>query len=293
MAASSKESKYRIKVTAGPDYDPATHQNVHVNGDTLRIDNDRVTLDLAIRIQDYKGYPENSPTTNPYFEDPLHTNDQYSISISFTPKEDINGNDLVFGNDFDKPLRDRLPMGFNAALRLVKWTLDPSIDGDAYADKPYLYSPALATWNQFRIGDKGHRDVKGDYVVKEGADATGEEVRSQLQIPETPDGRRKHFQTEANRQAFVFEKGRSYLADFGNQYLCFSDISVKLPGFHIPVEGMVDDEHNELRYVLKDSKTGTVYLVVLFTLLRNPAESEQAPSSGEPVNEIDETDEVD
>ena len=68
------------------------------------------------------------------------------------------------------------------------------------------------------------------------------------------------------------------------------DISVKLPGFNIPVEGMVDDEHNELRYVLKDSKTGKVYLVVVFTLLRNPAESKQAPSQEEPVNEIDEVD---
>jgi hypothetical protein len=55
MAASTKESKYRIKVTAGPDYDPTTHKDVHVNGDILRIENDRVTLDLAVRIQDYKG----------------------------------------------------------------------------------------------------------------------------------------------------------------------------------------------------------------------------------------------
>jgi hypothetical protein len=117
-------------------------------------------------------------------------------------------------------------MGFNAALRLVKWTLDPSIEGDAYADKPYLYSPALATWNQFRIGGKEHRDVSADYVVKEGAEGEGEEVRSQLQIPDTSDGRRKHFQTETNRQNFTFEKGRSYMADFGNQYLCFSGMLV-------------------------------------------------------------------
>lgn len=47
------------------------------------------------------------------------------------------------------------------------------------------------------------------------------------------------------------------------------DFSVRLPGFHIPVEGLVDADHNELRYVLKNSKTGTVYLVVSFTLLPN------------------------
>lgn len=171
------------------------------------------------------GYPSNSPATCAYFEDPLHTKDQYSLSFSFTPKEDINGNDLVFGNDFDRPLRDKLPMGFNAALRLVKWTIDPSIDGDAYADQPYLFSPALATWNQFRIGEKdtpGGGSHPKEYVVREGADGEGEKIRSEKGIPETADARMKHFQNEGSRSDFVFEKGRTYLADFGNQYISFS-----------------------------------------------------------------------
>ncbi|OQD77458.1 hypothetical protein PENDEC_c002G04333 [Penicillium decumbens] len=277
MAEAAKEPKYRLKVTAGGDYDPSTHQTVSVNSDTLRIENERITLDLAVRIQDYKGYPENSPTSSAYFKDSVHSNDQYSISISFISKEDINGNDLIFGNDFDRPIRDRLPMGFNAALRLVKWTLDPSIDGDAYADKPHLYSPALSCWNQLRTGERESQlqKMNGDYIVREGADGEGVAIRNQLQIPDTSDARRKHFQTEANRQAFVFESGRSYMADFGNGYLSFSEIAVRLPGFHIPVEGMVDDEHNALRYVLKNSKTGKVYLVVVFTLLRNPEASSQ------------------
>jgi hypothetical protein len=55
MAEPTKEPKYRLKVTAGGDYDPATHQTVSVNADTLRIENDHVTVDLAVRIQDYNG----------------------------------------------------------------------------------------------------------------------------------------------------------------------------------------------------------------------------------------------
>lgn len=116
-------------------------------------------------------------------------------------------------------------MGFNAALRLVKWTIDPSIDGDAYADKPYLFSPALATWNQWRIGEKnseaGKRHTK-DYIVREGADGEGEKVRQELQIPDTADARRKHFHNEGHRQGFTFEAGRSYMVDFGNQFISFS-----------------------------------------------------------------------
>jgi hypothetical protein len=138
----------------------------------------------------------------------------------------VNGNNLVFGNDFDHPVRDILPPGFNAALRIVQWTLDPGLDGDVYADKPYLYSPALASWDLFRIGDKMRKSdevpMLHDEVIEEGSyskDAAN--VRQQFNIPETPMGRRKHFQDEANRKEFEFEPGRMYVADFGNPYLAF------------------------------------------------------------------------
>ncbi|KAJ5234814.1 uncharacterized protein N7469_003982 [Penicillium citrinum] len=263
--------KYRLKVTAGPEYDKTTHQQVNVNDKTLHFESDRATVDVGVHIQDFNGYPDNSPTTSPYFSHSLHAHDQYSISCSLTPKQNVNGDDLVFGNDFDQPLRDRLPMGFNAALKTVKWAVDPSIDGDAYADKPYLYSPALATWNQFRIGGKNGTStpkLTTEYVVEEGADGDGVESRDSLGISgNSAKARRSHFQKKEHRQSFEFEAGRTYMADFGNGYLSFSDMSIHLPGFTIPVISMVDDKLNELRYVLKNVKTGEVYLVVLFTVV--------------------------
>ncbi|CEJ55751.1 hypothetical protein PMG11_01989 [Penicillium brasilianum] len=273
----SEKPTYRLAVTAGLGYDPATHQSVEVNGKTIRLEDDRARFDLNVRIQDYNGYPDSSPKTSPYFQHPLHTNDQYSICFSFTPKQPINGNELLFGNDFDKPLRNRLPPGFNAALRVVKWTIDPTLDGDAYADKPYLYSPALATWSQWRIGDKDKKQdtlMDKDHVVEEGADGEGAEQRRQLHIPETANERRKYFQKEDHRISFEFESGRTYLADFGNQYLSFSETSIHLPGIHIPVAGMVDEDNHELRYVLKDSKAGQPYLVVRFVLVKQDEDSD-------------------
>ncbi|KAJ5103236.1 hypothetical protein N7532_003765 [Penicillium argentinense] len=276
MAPQSEPSKYRLRVTAGPDYDQATHQLVAVNDKTLHFDSDRAAVDVHVHIQDYAGFPDNSPSTSPYFSQPLHTKDQYSISCSFTPKQNISGNDLLWGNDFDQPIRDRLPMGFNTAFKTAKWVIDPSLDGDAYADKPYLYSPALATWNQFRIGgkyDKSTPKLTSEYVVEEGADGDGVQSRSQLQISDdTAKARRSHFQKEEHRKAFEFEAGRSYMADFGNGYLSFSDMSIHLPGITIPVAGMVDDKLNQLRYVLKNTRTGEVYLVVFFTLVWNQVE---------------------
>ncbi|PLB45485.1 DUF1769-domain-containing protein [Aspergillus steynii IBT 23096] len=280
MSESSHAQKYRLKVTAGSEYSPDTHRIVPVNEDrTLRIDNEHATISLCVRIQDYTGYPDNSPPTHPYFTHPLHTSDQYSISFAIVFKHPVPGPDLLFGNNFDRPIRDRLPPGFNAALRLVRWSIDPTLDGDAYADQPYLFSPALATWNQFRVGEKVRRDdevpvLHGAGVVEEGADGDGVAVREGLGVPGDVDGRRKWFQEEEKRAEFVFEEGRVYWVDFGNPYLGFNDFSLRLPGFNLHVLQYIDEDHHALRYVLKNKATDEVYLVVLFTLVLQDSQEE-------------------
>jgi hypothetical protein len=172
--------------------------------------------------------PNNSPQTSKYFSHDLHQRDQYSICFSLIPKHDVSGDDLLFGNDFDRPIRDRLPPGFNTALRIVKWAIDPALDGDPYADKPYMYSPAVASWNYLRIGDKVDLE-KTDMtlnlhteVIEEGADGSGADVRKSLRIPDDPGARKKYFLDQEARKKFVFEAGRIYFADFGNPYLGFN-----------------------------------------------------------------------
>lgn len=214
----------------------------------------------------------------------------------------MNGNNLVFGNDFDHPIRDSLPPGFNAALRMVKWTLDPGLDGDVYADEPYLFSPALATWDILRIGDKMSKSDEvpklHDEVIEEGAySEEAAESRRQSNIPDTVEGRRKHFQDEGNRKDFEFEPGRMYVADFGNPYLAFNgqwnltlgaclahhcllvlDFSVRLPGFTLYVMKYVEEKNHELRYTLKDRSTGQVYLAVVFSVVLREIEDKQDQS---------------
>ena len=70
-----------------------------------------------------------------------------------------------------------------------------------------------------------------EIIVEEGADGDGEEARKEAGIPDYAPGRKKHFLTTSNLEAFTFEKGRLYQTDFGNGYLDFNDFSLKLPGF--------------------------------------------------------------
>ncbi|GAM38503.1 hypothetical protein TCE0_033f09271 [Talaromyces pinophilus] len=281
----TSSANYRLRVTAGPSYDLNTHKVVPVNAEeTLRIENEQAVIYLCVRVQDYTGLPNGSPKTSPYFGHPLHESDQYSISFILIPKQDINGNDLMFGNDFNRPIRDSIPPGFNTAFRIVKWAIDPGLDGDPYADKPYLYSPGLASWNYLRIGEKmdlekeavdggGNRHDK-IAVVEEGAEGSGEEERVKLQIPDDTAQRKKYFLDESKRKEFVFEKGRQYLVDFGNPYLGFNDFTLRLPGFHLHVAKYIQPRKHKLRYTLKNKKLDKEILVVLFTLLVEGSEEE-------------------
>lgn len=234
--------KYKLRVTAGPSYDPSTHALVHVNTPhTVLVSNQHLTARIAVRIKDFSGLPSASPPTSPYFAAPQHARnrDRYSISFSFVPKHDIPADEAVWGPDCARPVRDRLPPGFNMALRIVKGWVDPSIEVDAYADEPWVYGPALCCWYAMRVGEKvgvgaevpppqrteelDEGDVvgKGVGVLEEGADGDGERVRREWGCPSEAPKRRKYFVDEKKRKGVVFEEGRLYQGDFFNPHIDF------------------------------------------------------------------------
>jgi hypothetical protein len=170
-----------------------------------------------------------------YFSHPTHSRDLYSISFSFVPKRNISGNDLVFGNDFDHPIRDKLPPLFGKAFSYVTSFIDPGLYGDPYADQPYLYGPMLSSVNVFRVGDKdGLAADDGEYeeddVLEEGAeDEEGKGIREKAGLPAQGNKRMKHFLVEERRKEWEFEEGRVYSADFFNPYLDFNRESLLTP----------------------------------------------------------------
>lgn len=268
---------YVLRITAGPGYDTSDHVEVPVNTPApLSINSSRASIDLSVRVQNYNGLPRNSPTTSPYFDTEPHAynQDQYSICFRFTPKDqDIKATDLQFGNDFDRPIRDRLPPGFNTAMGIVRWWIDPGLDGDAYADRPYLYGPALSSINALSIGPGEFNEKKGGIFVEEGGDGA---QRKETGMPDDAKARMKWALNDTNKEKFLFRKGQTYTMDFFNPYLDFSSFSLRLPGFHLPVLKYWDGQgirttprrSHTLRYVLRNKTTGDVYLAVCFTIHR-------------------------
>ncbi|KXT07027.1 hypothetical protein AC578_7287 [Pseudocercospora eumusae] len=269
-ATTDEQEKYRLLVTAGPSYNLSTHKTVKVNTEEATyIQNKFLRAKIQVRIRGYRGLPSSSPSESSYFNDPIHRNDQYSVGFSFVPKLDIPSKDTVWGNDLDHPIRDRLPPGFNTAFRIVKEFIDPGLACDVYADEPWLYGPSTSCWFALRIGDKiqDDADFPAPGVLVEGADGSGHEIRSALGMPSNNEKRRKYFLNAKNRGAFVFEKGRVYMADFYNPYLDFANYSLKLPGFGLKVIRYIGEKTHCLRYVFKERGAGDVFLNVNITLL--------------------------
>lgn len=128
----------------------------------------------------------------------------------------------MFGNDFDGPIRDRLPPGFGTALRIVEWAIDPGISGDVYGDKPFLYGNALSSVNALRIGGVEEEEEVGERIVEEGGERGGEGVRERLGVPDKAEKRRTWFLNKSATEGWVWEKGRVYWCDFFNPYLDFN-----------------------------------------------------------------------
>jgi len=201
----------------------------------IKLSTDDFDIYLMVRIKDYK-YSKSEETADheeeiDYFQGE-HANDSISIQFSVTFKKDVPGADLKWGNDWDNPIRDILPWGFSAAFASFKYLIDPGVDGDVYADNPWIYGAALSSINKMEVLDKDPASFAGP--VKE----------------ENPSDRHKKYLDAEELSAFTFEKGKTYSFDFVNPYLIMSSTpQIRMPGFTFDVgkyAGLTD-----LRYVLK------------------------------------------
>ncbi|KAH8146166.1 uncharacterized protein LAJ45_09856 [Morchella importuna] len=279
-------ANFRLRVTAGPTYDRATHTLVPVNTSTpLTITTPTSTTTLHIRFSSYKSPPSQPlPSTHPYFAHPTHAKakDLYSFQLLFTPTAaDISGADLVWGNDFDRPIRDLLPFGFSVFWNIGKW-IDPGLEGDLYADKPWVWgsvlssmnviavaSPGTATPQETEISDVVQTEMHPPPPTEPGAGWSGDTVLEEdmsasttpAGIPSAAGARKKFFLERGRREGFVFRRGWRYGFDFFGPWLDFAGFEIRLPGYALDLLKYWDGQ--PVRYVLRNARTGEVYLCVL------------------------------
>ncbi len=117
-------------------------------------------------------------------------------------------------------------------MSIVKWWVDPGLEGDAYADMPHLYGPALSSFNAVHVGSGVHDEARGGLWFDEGGD---EDWRAAVGAPATAKARMKWALRADAKEKWVWEYGRMYGVDFFNGYLDFSEFALRLPGYNLPI----------------------------------------------------------
>jgi hypothetical protein len=116
-------------VRCGPSYDRATHVNVNVNDadEPTLIDSEHFTGHVVVRVRDYAGVPGTNGVVEEDEEYFSETKDTCSIMFGgwfHVQGKELSVDDVVFGNDFDESIADKLPTGTSLglkALRMILW----------------------------------------------------------------------------------------------------------------------------------------------------------------------------
>ncbi|TGZ80160.1 DUF1769-domain-containing protein [Ascodesmis nigricans] len=242
---------HSLLVLSGPDtttlkpHTPNTPDPIRISPTTL----------ISLHLKTFTGQPP-APPTSPIFTIPPHQSDLFSLQLTFTPSHDINGDDLVLANTFDRPIRDSLPYFFPAAwagLRII----DPGVDGDPYADRPFIYGPCLSSINYMRICSP---DESSSSSSSSSPEIITEDFRlasdPDLEIPpENAKQRMKYFLDADRRRKFTFRKGVTYKMDFANGFIEFDGFTVTVPRLGWKVSVLRYWDGQPFRYELVDRRT--------------------------------------
>ncbi|KAI9099510.1 hypothetical protein DFS34DRAFT_693906 [Phlyctochytrium arcticum] len=141
-AAAIGNRKLRCRI--GPSVDALTVANINDTANPHFIDSPYFTGSILVRVKNFKGItPDGSaPIENlPYFDGKKRL---FSVQVSGRFKHEYTADDVVFGSEFERKVS--LPSGSWIAMKFAN-VIDPALKNDVYADKPWLWSPALCSMN--------------------------------------------------------------------------------------------------------------------------------------------------
>ncbi|CAH7686942.1 hypothetical protein BY996DRAFT_6432334 [Phakopsora pachyrhizi] len=251
----------RIRILAGPSVDKLSR--IKVNAD--------LTEPLPIKTNSFEGEVKNfaddegeiyRDAESKYFL--RWTDATWSIQVQGRFLKPTSVDECVFGNVFEKPIRDRLPYGTALALKTISY-IDPSLETDLYADQPWAWSPLLATMNYFRTErlESDDSPLPAWNGNRPEEDCTSIAVNRNMNISK-PHLRRKFFGSVNNRLAATM--GPRINADFANGFLDFSTLSLVVPVVNVSFNLAKLWDGQPVRYICKSRYTNETYFIVEFQI---------------------------
>ncbi|KAF9923961.1 hypothetical protein FBU30_005981 [Linnemannia zychae] len=197
MSSTNAPTHYRLRVSAGPSADPKHLKVLPVNDDAnpTLIESNEFIGQIVVRIKGLdktygskEGQEEDSLPLfpdSPWFTLPGGDSNLSSIQISGRFKREWPGEQIVFGNQFERPLR--LPPLSSIALKFVQF-IDPGLKADIYCDRPWAFSPLIATMNTVNVSG-WHLDKATQKKVEEsGQEKDRERLENELPPWPSPEG---------------------------------------------------------------------------------------------------------
>ncbi|KAF9362122.1 hypothetical protein BGX26_000010 [Mortierella sp. AD094] len=195
--SSTQPTRYRLRVSAGPSADPKDLKPITVNDDAnpMLIESDEFIGQIVVRLRNLdkafgfaQGQIEDglkSMPNSPWFTKPGGNNNLSSVQISGRFKREWQGDQIVFGNQFEKPLR--LPPFSSIALKFIQF-IDPGLKADIYADRPWAFSPLIATMNTVNVSGWHIDEATQRKVDHDGQDKDKERLENELPPWPSPEG---------------------------------------------------------------------------------------------------------
>ncbi|KAK3811186.1 MAG: hypothetical protein J3Q66DRAFT_404574 [Benniella sp.] len=197
VSPAAHPTRFRLRVSAGPSADPKDLKPISVNDDAnpTLIETDEFVGQIVVRIRGFdktfgyaEGQKEDGLKTLPeskWFSQPGADKNLSSIQISCRFKREWAGDQVIFGNQFERPLK--LPPLSSIALKFVQF-IDPGLQADIYADKPWAFSPLIATMNAVNVSG-WHIDKATQKKVEEHGEAKDREhLENELPPWPSPEG---------------------------------------------------------------------------------------------------------
>ncbi|GAA5843241.1 hypothetical protein JCM3766R1_006634 [Sporobolomyces carnicolor] len=276
----------RIVCKAGPSLSEL--KAVDVNEHSVHVESANFEGNIFVRLKDFKGPVGRDGKPQPGEDAPFSGDkDTWSIAFEGKFKGQIQVDDILFGNTWDKPIKQFLPYGTSAALRFVKY-VDPTLSCDLYGDRPWALSPLFSTLQYLSV--KEESDVPESFVPCPMPEDTTALVEDKSLV-DTPAKRRSHFAQESVRQSTTLEPSHLVRGDFSHGFLDFSTLSLSLPGgLSFSLAKYWNGE--PVVFNCRSRTTGDSFFVVTFELQAEDGSSLKPAKGGDDSNSGDRHDEV-
>jgi hypothetical protein len=259
--------KYILQIQAGKDYKEENLTEVRVNDESnpTWIDSEYFKGCIRVRIKDYDGLPFKPGTSetlninSPYFDD-IH--DYFSLEIVGKFKQEWMADDIVFGNQFEKPLP--LPKAISLLTSFATW-FDPGLEIDLTSDRPSAFSPLVVSMNTVNISIQESDEIQ--VPQKESGRPIEEDTKALFPGAETSyNGAERRAQlSDLNKlKQIKITPNHTLGVDFYNPYIDPSTRCIRIPMISLDVMPYWNGE--PLRFVCKSKSKGIVFFAILFNL---------------------------